>query len=89
LEQVGLATGGFLTATTVPLSDITPLMILSPRRFLAVVVIATPCPLLIAIPVAVIGAISLSARRPKVQRPAGSAVVKKAKAAASKPRRTG
>lgn len=34
-----------------------------PHRFLAVVVVATPCPLLIAIPVAVIGAISLSARR--------------------------
>ncbi len=34
-----------------------------PRRFLAVVVIATPCPLLIAIPVAIVGAISLSARR--------------------------
>lgn len=33
------------------------------ERFLAVVVIATPCPLLIAIPVAVIGAVSLSARR--------------------------
>jgi len=33
------------------------------RRFLAVVVVATPCPLLIAIPVAVIGAISLAARR--------------------------
>ncbi|MBX9770777.1 MAG: heavy metal translocating P-type ATPase [Candidatus Obscuribacterales bacterium] len=32
-------------------------------RFLAVLVIATPCPLLIAIPVAIIGAISLSARR--------------------------
>jgi heavy metal translocating P-type ATPase len=32
-------------------------------RFLAVLVIATPCPLLIAIPVAVIGAVSLSARR--------------------------
>lgn len=32
-------------------------------RFVAVLVIATPCPLLIAIPVAVIGAISLSARR--------------------------
>lgn len=32
-------------------------------RFLAVLVVATPCPLLIAIPVAVIGAISLSARR--------------------------
>ncbi len=34
-----------------------------PARFLAVLVVATPCPLLIAIPVAVIGAISLSARR--------------------------
>ena len=32
-------------------------------RFLAVMVIATPCPVLIAIPVAVIGGISLSARR--------------------------
>ena len=32
-------------------------------RFLGVLVVATPCPLLIAIPVAVIGAISLSARR--------------------------
>jgi len=31
-------------------------------RFLAVVVIATPCPLILAIPVAVIGAISLSAK---------------------------
>ncbi len=34
-----------------------------PSRFLAVMVIATPCPLLIAIPVAIIGAISMSARR--------------------------
>ena len=32
-------------------------------RFLAVLVIATPCPLLIAIPVAIIGSISLAARR--------------------------
>ncbi len=35
----------------------------NPERFLAVVVIATPCPLLIAIPVAIIGGISLAARR--------------------------
>ena len=35
----------------------------SPERFLAVLVIATPCPLLIAIPVAIIGGISLAARR--------------------------
>lgn len=34
-----------------------------PVRFLAVLVIATPCPLLIAIPVAIIGSISLCARR--------------------------
>ena len=32
-------------------------------RFLATLVVATPCPLLLAIPVAIIGAISLSARR--------------------------
>ena len=32
-------------------------------RFLAVLVVATPCPLLIAIPVAIIGAVSLSASR--------------------------
>jgi heavy metal translocating P-type ATPase len=34
-----------------------------PTRFLAVLVVATPCPLLIAIPVALIGAVSLAARR--------------------------
>ena len=34
-----------------------------PIRFLAVMVIATPCPLLIAIPIAIIGSISLCARR--------------------------
>jgi heavy metal translocating P-type ATPase len=34
-----------------------------PRRFLAVLVIATPCPLLLAIPVAIIGAISIAASR--------------------------
>lgn len=34
-----------------------------PIRFLAVLVIATPCPLLIGIPIAIIGSISLCARR--------------------------
>jgi heavy metal translocating P-type ATPase len=33
-----------------------------PDRFLAVVVIATPCPLLIGVPIAIIGAIALAAR---------------------------
>lgn len=35
----------------------------NPVRFLAVMVVATPCPLLIGIPVAIIGSISLAARR--------------------------
>lgn len=34
-----------------------------PVRFLAVLVVATPCPLLIAIPVAIIGSVSLAAKR--------------------------
>jgi heavy metal translocating P-type ATPase len=34
-----------------------------PVRFLAVLVVATPCPLLIGIPVAIIGAVSLAAKR--------------------------
>ncbi|SFH43283.1 heavy metal translocating P-type ATPase [Modicisalibacter xianhensis] len=34
-----------------------------PVRFLSVLVVATPCPLLLAIPVAVIGSVSLAARR--------------------------
>jgi cation transport ATPase len=34
-----------------------------PTRFLAVLVIATPCPLLLAIPIVIIGAISVAARR--------------------------
>ena len=34
-----------------------------PVRFLSVVIVATPCPLIIAIPVAIIGAISAAARR--------------------------
>lgn len=34
-----------------------------PERFLAVLVIATPCPLLLAIPVSIVGAISLAAKR--------------------------
>jgi len=34
-----------------------------PTRFLAVLVVATPCPLLIAIPVAILGAVSLAAKR--------------------------
>ena len=44
-----------------------------PVRFLAVLVVATPCPLLIAIPVAIIGSISLAARRSIVDSRSGRA----------------
>jgi heavy metal translocating P-type ATPase len=44
----------------------------SPTRFLSVVVVATPCPLLIAIPVAIIGAISSAARRGMIVRDPGA-----------------
>jgi heavy metal translocating P-type ATPase len=40
-------------------------------RFLAVLVVATPCPLLIGIPVAIIGAISLAAKRSIIIRDPG------------------
>jgi heavy metal translocating P-type ATPase len=42
----------------------------NPTRFLAVIVVATPCPLLIAIPVSMIGSISLAAKHAIVIRDA-------------------
>jgi heavy metal translocating P-type ATPase len=51
--------------TLVALAVAIPSWLLSgdPTRFLAVLVIATPCPLLLAIPVAIIGAVSIAASR--------------------------
>ena len=51
--------------TLVALAVAIPSWLLSgdPTRFLAVLVIATPCPLLLAIPVAIIGAVSVAASR--------------------------
>src|SRR6266852_6213325 len=59
--------GDQLGAWYTPLAVLTALAVWAlsgePRHFLGVLVVATPCPLLIAIPVAILGAISLSARR--------------------------
>jgi heavy metal translocating P-type ATPase len=55
--------GAFYTPLAVAIALVAWAMSGSPTRFLAVLVVATPCPLLIAIPVAIIGAISLAARR--------------------------
>ena len=55
--------GAFYTPLAVAIALAAWALSSNPNRFLAVLVVATPCPLLIAIPVAIIGAISLSARR--------------------------
>ncbi|WP_295625981.1 heavy metal translocating P-type ATPase [uncultured Corynebacterium sp.] len=55
--------GGWYTLVAVGLGILGWAVSGDPSRFLAVVVIATPCPLLIGVPVAIIGAISLSAKR--------------------------
>ncbi|MDE3135562.1 MAG: cadmium-translocating P-type ATPase, partial [Acidobacteriota bacterium] len=62
LRRLGDQLGAWYTPLTLILAGIAWVATGQSMRFLAVLVVATPCPLLIAIPVAVIGAISLSAR---------------------------
>jgi heavy metal translocating P-type ATPase len=63
LRRLGDQLGAFYTPLAVAIAVIAWAASGSPTRFLAVLVTATPCPLLIAIPVAIIGAVSLAARR--------------------------
>jgi len=63
LRRLGDILGAWYTPLAVGIAVLSWVLSGQVDRFLAVLVIATPCPLLIAIPVAVIGAISLSARR--------------------------
>jgi heavy metal translocating P-type ATPase len=63
IRRLGDTLGAWYTPIAVTLAALAWALSGQAQRFLAVVVVATPCPLLIAIPVAVIGAISLSARR--------------------------
>jgi heavy metal translocating P-type ATPase len=63
LRRLGDQLGAWYTPVAVALAAGAWLLSRDPLRFLAVLVVATPCPLLIAIPVTVIGAISLSAAR--------------------------
>lgn len=63
IRRLGDKLGALYTPAALMVAGLTWVMTHDPLRFLAVLVVATPCPLLIAIPVAVIGAISLSARR--------------------------
>ncbi|MBX3415146.1 MAG: cadmium-translocating P-type ATPase [Pirellulales bacterium] len=63
LRRLGDQLGAFYTPLAVAIALAAWLASGEAIRFLAVLVIATPCPLLIAIPVAIIGSISLAARR--------------------------
>jgi heavy metal translocating P-type ATPase len=63
LRRLGDMLGAWYTPLAVSLAAAAWIASGQANRFLAVLVIATPCPLLLAIPVAIIGAISLSARR--------------------------
>ncbi len=68
LRRLGDQLGAWYTPLAVAIAAIAWAWSGDPVRFLAVLVVATPCPLLIAIPVAIIGAISLAARRSIVVR---------------------
>ena len=63
LRRLGDQLGAWYTPLALAIAGAAWMASGDPIRFLSVVVIATPCPLLIAIPVAIIGAISTAARR--------------------------
>jgi len=63
LRRLGDQLGAIYTPVAVAIAILAWMASGEAVRFLAVLVVATPCPLLIAIPVAIIGAISLAARR--------------------------
>ncbi len=63
LRRIADKLGAWYTPLAVGIALIAWLLTHDPLRFLAVMVIATPCPLLIAIPIAIIGSISLAARK--------------------------
>ncbi|MBI1247885.1 cadmium-translocating P-type ATPase [bacterium] len=63
IRRLGDQLGAIYTPIAVALAILAWFISGDATRFLAVLVVATPCPLLIAIPVAIIGSISLAARR--------------------------
>lgn len=63
MRRMGDTLGAYYTPVAVAIAVVAWVASGEPIRFLAVLVVATPCPLLIAIPTAIIGSISLAARR--------------------------
>jgi heavy metal translocating P-type ATPase len=63
MRRLGDRLGAWYTPAAIALAALSWILSGDPDRFLAVLVIATPCPLLLAIPITIIGAISTAARR--------------------------
>ena len=63
VRRLGDRLGAIYTPVALIVATLAWVMSGEALRFLAVLVIATPCPLLLAIPIAIIGSISLCARR--------------------------
>ena len=63
MRRLGDKLGAIYTPIALILAIAAWLLSGDPVRFLAVLVVATPCPLLIGIPVTIIGSISLAAKR--------------------------
>ena len=63
LQRLGDQLGAIYTPVALAVAVLAWVISGESIRFLAVLVIATPCPLLLAIPIAIIGSISLCARR--------------------------
>ncbi len=71
MRRLGDRLGGAWTPVALAIAGAAWAISGDPQRFLAVLVVATPCPLLIAIPVAVLGVVSQAARRGIVIRDPG------------------
>jgi heavy metal translocating P-type ATPase len=71
LRRLGDRLGAFYTPLALAIAVIAYLLSGSATRALSVLVVATPCPLILAIPVAIIGGVSLAARRGIVVRDPG------------------
>jgi heavy metal translocating P-type ATPase len=63
LRRIGDTLGAWYTPFALLIAGIAWYVTNDPIRFLSVLVVATPCPLLIAIPIAIIGTISFAASR--------------------------
>ncbi len=63
LRRIADRLGAWYTVLALAIATVAWIVGHDPTRFLAVLVIATPCPLLLAIPVAIIGAVSVAASR--------------------------